>query len=137
MTRINVVPVQTLKGDHLFAEWRELPRIFTAVHKAIESGKQVSDFSIPSKYKLGSGHVTFFYDKCDWLQKRFIQLTGELKHRNYNISTETVRSVLDSANKIPSAWKQGYAPDHEAMYLSMARLAKRSNIDSVLEELIV
>ena len=66
MTRINTVPVECLSDKHLLAEYRELPRIFTAVAKIYDSGNQLPT-DIPPNYKLGAGHVKFFYDKLLWL----------------------------------------------------------------------
>ena len=57
MTRINTVPPEVLTTKHLFAEWRELPRIFTVVKKHIANGKSVRDFDIPSEYKLGNPSI--------------------------------------------------------------------------------
>lgn len=34
MTRINVVPVESLYYKHLVAEYREIPRCFSLAHKA-------------------------------------------------------------------------------------------------------
>ena len=58
MTRINSgIEVHTLLDTHLFSEWRELPRIPTAILNQKNKSQPKSSFS------LGNGHVSFFYDK--------------------------------------------------------------------------
>jgi len=59
MTRINCIPVEELHNKHLLVEYRELPRVFTLAHNAIEKGRWES----PAAYVLGAGHVKFFYNK--------------------------------------------------------------------------
>ena len=55
MTRIDsAIPAKNLTAQHLIAELRELPRIFTAVNKRINQGKGFDD--IPEKFTLGTGH---------------------------------------------------------------------------------
>lgn len=74
MTRINVVPVESLHYKHLCAEYRELPRIFALAHKASLSSRPWTNKQ-PSSYTLGTGHVLFFYDKLQFLADRHKQLT--------------------------------------------------------------
>ena len=67
MTRINIIPPAELCDQHLLAEHRELTRIPNLVAK----GK----FSLegqPSDYKLGTGHVKFFFDKMQF----FVDFSG-------------------------------------------------------------
>lgn len=66
MTRINLVVPKELTDQHLKAEIRELPRIFSLV---LKSKKEL--INIPKSYKLGIGHVKFFYNKIKWLHHRF------------------------------------------------------------------
>lgn len=54
MTRINLVEPRYLTDEHLLAEYRELPRVFTYVDRhGIAEDR-------PESYKLGKGHVKFF-----------------------------------------------------------------------------
>lgn len=136
MTRINLVDPQYLTDEHLMAEYRELPRIFTAVLKAQEAGKKPSDYSIPEKYKLGKGHVTFFYDKCDWLLCRYNSLVNELLHRGFNLDSNIYSSVISEAVLgIRSSWFSDYSPTPEEVYINMYRLSVRHfRTDDVLFE---
>lgn len=56
MTRINLVDPVILSDKHLMAEYRELPRIFTAVTKLVDKNIRPHDVDIPEKYVLGKGH---------------------------------------------------------------------------------
>ena len=79
MTRINsAINPKTLTDQHLIAELRELPRIFTAVEKRIKNNILFND--IPKRFRLGTGHVKFFYNKTNFLLDRHKQLRNE-----YNI----------------------------------------------------
>ena len=57
MTRINTIPPQELCDKHLMAEIREITRI----PNTIKTGKAIIA-NIPDTFRLGSGHVKFFYD---------------------------------------------------------------------------
>ena len=62
MTRINVgIPPEELTDKHLLAEHREIKRIPNCIAK----GKYNMD-GIPDRFKLGKGHVKFFYNMNDY-----------------------------------------------------------------------
>ena len=64
MTRINVgIPPADLVNQHLIAEHREIKRIPNCIAK----GKYNME-GIPDKFKLGTGHVKFFYNKLLYLK---------------------------------------------------------------------
>ena len=70
MTRINVgIPPAELVNQHLLAEHREIKRIPNCIAK----GKYNME-DIPDKFKLGKGHVKFFYNKLLHLKKRYMRL---------------------------------------------------------------
>ncbi len=74
MTRINTIDPSLLTNEHLIAELRELPRI----PNSIAEGKAKVDLkTIPETYRLGQGHVKFFYNKLAWLQARHTALRTE------------------------------------------------------------
>ncbi len=82
MTRINAdIPVKELVGKHLLAEHREIKRI----PNTIVSGKAKIE-NIPTEFKLGAGHVKFFYDKQTFLLRRYKQLYAECVERGYNVT---------------------------------------------------
>lgn len=89
MTRINCIPVEELENKMLISEYRELPRIS-------KLAKVVAD--APANYKLGTGHVKFFYDKGLYLQKRFSQLVSEMQRRGFTTNFTTYRPHPDGLN---------------------------------------
>lgn len=88
MTRINsnIDPVDLI-DQHLLAEYREIVRIPSAVKRM---GITIHNRTIPRKFTLGKGHVTFFYNKLAFLHHRFKLLKDELQRRQYatNITDE-------------------------------------------------
>jgi len=82
MTRINVViPPAELTTRHLIAEHREIKRIPNCISRGRYNLK-----NIPKEFTLGKGHVSFFYDKLEYLRKRYEDLYKECKSRNFNVS---------------------------------------------------
>ena len=85
MTRINVgIPPAELINQHLIAEHREIKRIPNCIAK----GKYNME-GIPDKFKLGTGHVKFFYNKLLYLKKRYISLYNECVKRGFNVQNYT------------------------------------------------
>jgi len=120
MTRINcgIEPIK-LTDQHLIAELRELPRIFTAVIKKIKENKLI--INIPPKFKLGSGHVTFFYNKCDYLKDRH-QLLREEYYNRYNKFYEFDE---DRLKIIQNKYMNNYIPSKEDQNLLIERISIR------------
>lgn len=123
MTRINVVPVSSLAGSHLCAEYRELPRVFALAHKASVSSKPWTDKQ-PKNFCMGAGHVTFFYDKLGFLAKRHQALVAEMLSRGYKPTmTECLKEQWQ--DKIPSGYWKDYVPTEDAKRLNQERIDKR------------
>ena len=81
MTRINVgIPPAELVNQHLIAEHREIKRIPNCIAK----GRYNMD-GIPDRFKLGTGHVKFFYNKLLYLKSRYIKLYEECISRGFNV----------------------------------------------------
>lgn len=76
MTRINLIAPAELCDQHLLAEHRELTRIPNAVAK-----RKFSLLGQPEDYKLGTGHVRFFFNKLQFLKKRYDLLHQECRAR--------------------------------------------------------
>lgn len=121
MTRINLTLVSELADQHLMAEYRELPRVFSAVRKHVQNGKRLKDFKISSTFILGTGHVTFFYDKLEFLRLRQIELINECLKRGFNIKETTVQDISD----FPSEFLNDYVPHAGSIALSQARLDEK------------
>lgn len=122
MTRINLVDPSTLHSKHLLAEYRELPRVFKLVEAAQARGLSPHSMRIPPTYVLGTGHVTFFYDKLQWLERRFWSLVVECKKRGFNIQHVKVPKLADH---LDTHWWNNYEPTPEAIALNAARIKDR------------
>ena len=76
MTRINGnIPIAKLSDQLLLNELGEIGRILYNVEKRIEKERKFDD--IPSTFRLGTGHMTFFYDKCLFIYFRYLNLRRE------------------------------------------------------------
>lgn len=86
MTRINAsIQPAELCDKHLTGEIYELPRIMTNIRKKMQKGQKVNVDKLPKRFKLGAGHVIFFYDKLQYLHNRYIALIAEATIRNFNV----------------------------------------------------
>ena len=115
MTRINLVPPSELCDQHLLAEHRELTRIPNAVAK----GK----FNLqgqPTDYKLGEGHVRFFFNKLAFLKRRYDELHLECKARGFNVQYIWPENLPKNAE----LWAD-YQATSEALALNRERIALR------------
>ncbi|AGT07788.1 pyrimidine dimer DNA glycosylase/endonuclease V [Paracoccus aminophilus] len=122
MTRINCIPPEELTGPHLVAEYRELPRIFTLVRAAIARGERPSDPRNPRDYRLGAGHVRFFYPRLGYLAQRQAALVAEMLRRGYAPGFTETAHLLDG---IAPEWCQDWEPTAPAQALNRARIAER------------
>lgn len=122
MTRINCIPVTELTGPHLVAEYRELPRIFGLVRAAITRGERPDDKRNPTTYRLGAGHVRFFYPRLLWLMQRQKALIAEMQARGYKPGFTNPESLIEG---FPAQWLGDWTPDEAAMQLNRARIAER------------
>ena len=115
MTRINLVPPQELCDQHLLAEHRELTRIPNAVARGRYHLR-----GQPADYKLGEGHVRFFFDKLAYLQRRYQALHAECRARGFNVQN----IWPDNLPADPALWRD-YQPTAAALALNRARIQER------------
>lgn len=115
MTRINLVPPQELCDQHLLAEHRELTRIPNAVVKGKFSLK-----GQPIDYKLGEGHVRFFFNKLGFLKKRYDLLHAECKARGFNVQYFWQNELPTD----PNLWLD-YEPTEQALKANRERIVER------------
>jgi hypothetical protein len=86
MTRINCgIPPAELTDKHLIAEHREIKRIPNTVSKYYSEGR-LNMKGQPEQFKLGTGHVKFFYDKLGYLLTRYEQIYAECRLRKFNVT---------------------------------------------------
>lgn len=115
MTRINLVPPAELCDRHLLAEHRELTRIPNAVAR----GRFRLDGQ-PQDYKLGSGHVRFFFNKLAFLHRRYQALHAECLARGFRVQNIWPADLPDD----PALWRD-YVPTEAALAANRARIAER------------
>jgi deoxyribonuclease (pyrimidine dimer) len=70
---------------HLVAELREITMVPAALRRSLRT-RLPNDIinGIPKKFTLNKGHVSFFYDKLSFLQKRFNAIAAEMVRRGYS-----------------------------------------------------
>ena len=72
--------VKSMTAIGLIAEHREIKRIPNLVNR----GRYSLD-NQPDTFKLGKGHVKFFYDKLLYLKRRYDSLFDECRKRGFNV----------------------------------------------------
>ena len=112
LTRINVVPVSELTREHLVAEYRELPRIS-------KLARVLKPSQVPKDYKLGAGHMYFFYDKGLFLKRRFEdEIVPEMHRRGYVTKYTKYREH-------PAGLNKDYIVTDNALRINRARIKER------------
>lgn len=128
MTRINVVPVETLSRQHLQGEYKEITRVFGLVRKAQK--RKINKYNFhqkikqPSEYTLGRGHVYFFYTRLKWVVERYEQLSDEMRARGFQPNQIPSEELTDG---IDNWWQGDYTPTPEAIKINMKRIEERLN----------
>jgi len=125
MTRINCVPAKELTDKHLIAEYRELPRISGLAWGWARRTVYIKYFmdnlppKWPTSYILGTNHVRFFYDKGEFLRKRFEEeIVPEMQARGFTTNYTKYRLHPEGLN-------QDWTPTEEALALNRERIAER------------
>lgn len=131
MTRINVVPEDQLSDKHLSGEYHEISRVFELVRKFLQRG---GSLSIPTEYRLGEGHVLFFYRRLEYIAARYTRLALEMRYRAFKrgrdsgvdmfVVAEIIQCARDSIHD--ERWWNDYVPTPEAIAINWQRLEERS-----------
>lgn len=110
MTRVNCIPVKELCNSHLLAEYREMLRFRKA---------KANPECIPPTYRMGKGHVKFFYDKGLYLIKRHEEIKKEL----------ALRGIVSNFSIDLSYWRDwqmnDWEPTEEDMRVNRERIDER------------
>ena len=118
MTRINVgIQPSELTDKHLIAEHREIKRIPNCITK----GKYNME-DIPDKFKLGTGHVKFFYNKLLYIKFRYDRLYVECIRRGFN-----VQNYILAWNNVPEELMNDYKPTKEDRLIIQQRINEKLN----------
>ncbi len=124
MTRINTCIPKALTDQHLIGEYNEIRRpVQLAINKYNKHAEK--GFDIPSTYRLGPGHVLFFYDKLKYIHKRFNAICDEMKVRGFNVNTGFDES------RIPDRLYNDWEPTKEANDLLVNRLIEKINSSKI------
>lgn len=116
MTRINVgVKPAELNSKHLIAEHREIKRIPNLIKK----GKYSLD-GMPEQFKLGTGHVKFFYNKLRYLHGRYNSLYNECINRGFNVT-----NYDECFDDLPTELYNDYEPTATDRELILERIKER------------
>jgi hypothetical protein len=118
MTRINVaIPPRELTTRHLIAEHREIKRIPNVVSRGRFNLKNT-----PLKFTLGKGHVAFFYNKLEYLRKRYEELYAECKARGFNVTY-----YGNAWENVPECFMNDYTPTAEDEQIIRQRINEKLN----------
>jgi deoxyribonuclease (pyrimidine dimer) len=118
MTRINSgISVKRLTDEHLLAEHREIKRLPACLKKSIDSGKPIN---IPQTFRLGKGHVKFFFDKMLFIKKRYKEIYEECLARGF-----TLTDFSSNFDTVPLQYLNDYTPTKEETVLLEKRIKER------------
>lgn len=83
MTRVNAhIPPYVLSDQHLMAEHREIVRLAKQSHTYWTWSKREP---LPESFRMGTGHVRYFFDKIDYIADRYTLLYEECLARGFNV----------------------------------------------------
>ena len=106
MTRINLVNPKELSDQHLVAEYREIFMVGSSLQRSMKSKNWINTKNnIPEEFTLNKGHVTFFYNKGMYLDKRYSLLINEMKRRGMNPDPKRVFKKSQWPNQLYNDWK--------------------------------
>jgi hypothetical protein len=115
MTRINVgIAPARLPTKLLIAEHREITRI----PNAVTSGRARLDQPPVDEFRLGPGHVRFFYTRLGYLADRYQLILTECRHRGYDVTDKT--SAFEGVDR-----GTAYVPSERDRGLILKRFAER------------
>tara|TARA_B100000508_G_C11461758_1_gene279572 strand:- start:2338 stop:2748 length:411 start_codon:yes stop_codon:yes gene_type:complete len=106
MTRVNAdLDPRDLTRLHLIAEIREITMVAGSLKRSLKS-KDVDSVikRIPEQFTLNQGHVMFFYDKLDFLRRRFNRLADEMERRGYSPDRERIHAFDGFNDKLYNDW---------------------------------
>ena len=117
--------------QHLFAEFREIKMVPKSLARSlVASAKRGENYyqfwqRIPKAYTLNTGHVSFFYDKGNYLRHRYADLRMELRARGVKFDETSPLDpdcVFDGLDHNFNNW---YEPTPEALAIVRARIAEK------------
>ena len=77
--------------------------------------------SIPEKFTLNTGHVKFFYNKGEYLHKRYKQLISEMQHRGMKPDPQRKFKREQWPDELYNDWQ----PDDDELLIVRQRIQER------------
>ena len=105
-----------MADSHLIAEQVELLMITGMLRR----NKFIHKMSIPSKFKLGTGHMTFWFDKLLYLQRRLSAVKIELNRRKFKVMERDI--ILDG---FPEKYINEWSPTLEDSLIVRQRIGEK------------
>jgi deoxyribonuclease (pyrimidine dimer) len=126
VTRVNLVPVGELADQHLFAEWREVKMVPRSLARSLGSRPEALVLArVPAQFTLNAGHVMFFYDKYEFLRRRYDELTAELLARGVQFRGDHALDATGVWSGLPPDFHRDYVPTQAALAISRERIEQR------------
>lgn len=145
MTRINLVPVEELMDQHLFAEFREIKMVPKSLRRSLKAAgdrdvrqhgyrdgyvrermaEAIVLGNVPKVYTLNTGHVSFFYDKAIYLRRRYRELQAELDKRGINYNRDSELDPDGVFSNLDERFRKDYEPTPEALVIIRTRIAEK------------
>ena len=125
--RINLVPVDLLTDQHLLAETLEVQLV---VYHLLNSYKKLGMSNcLPASepFRLGTGHIIFFKDKCSYLKSRYIDLVNEVKSRFASTGSEQkeYKYYVDWSLLADEMFAKQWQPTAKDILVSIRRIVER------------
>ena len=125
MTRINLVNPRELSDQHLVAEYREIFMVGSSLQRSIKSKNWLkTKNNIPDEFTLNKGHVTFFYNKGMYLNKRYSLLANEMKRRGMNPDPKRKFKKSQWPKSLYNDWK----PKNKDLKIIRKRIEEKINL---------
>lgn len=135
MTRINLLHPSLLADQHLFAEFREIKMVPMALRRSLASANKKFNYSkhaenwllksIPKEFTLNTGHVCFFYDKGDYLRKRYDLIKDELDKRGINYNKDSLFDQNNVFDSLDERFNRNYLPTDKAICIIKERISEK------------
>jgi len=127
MTRVNLIPAKQLTDQHLQAEKKELNQLAGQMKKSLASlarrNANLDSLKIPPTFKLGSGHVKFFYNKGPFIRRRWKEVYDELINRKFK-PTGDLNDVWGTSPEFNIEW----TPTAKDIKISQERIEARISL---------
>lgn len=86
----------------------------------LRRNKFIHKMSIPSKFKLGTGHMTFWFDKLLYLQRRLSAVKIEINRRKFKVMERDI--ILDG---FPEKYINEWSPTLEDSLIVRQRIGEK------------